>query len=116
MGSSLGPVLANIFVGYNEKKLFDFLVKPRSYKRCVGDTFANFKNEAEYNEFFNILNSLNPELKFTSEKEESKSLAFLDVNIEKSDNKFITLVCRKPFLQVNVYDGILLDPPNVKKN
>ena len=68
MGSPLGPVLVNIFVGYNENKLFDFSVKPQFYKRYVNDTFAIFENEAECNEFFNILNSVNPALKFTSEK------------------------------------------------
>ena len=35
-------------------------------------------------------------MKFTSEKEESESLAFLDVKIQKSDSKFITPVYRKP--------------------
>ena len=95
--SPLGPVvLANIFVGYNENKLFDFSVKPQFYKRYVDDTFAIFENEAECDEFFNILNSLNPALKFTSEKEESESLAFLDVKIQKSDSIFITSVYRKP--------------------
>ena len=64
MRSPPGPVLANIFVGYNEIKFFDFSVKPQFYKRYVDDTFAIFKNEAECNEFFNILNSLNPALKF----------------------------------------------------
>ena len=33
MGSSLGPGLPNIFVGYNEK-FFDFSVKPQLYKLC----------------------------------------------------------------------------------
>ena len=33
MGSPLGPVFANIFVGYNENKL-NFLVKPQFCKRC----------------------------------------------------------------------------------
>ena len=69
MISPLGPVLANIFVGYNENKLFDFSDKPQFCKRYVDNTFAIFENEAECNEFFNILNSLNPALKFTSEKE-----------------------------------------------
>ena len=96
MGSPLGPVLANIFVGYNKNKLFDFSVKPQFYKRYVDDTFAIFENEAEGDEFFNILNSLNPALKFTSEKKESESLVFLDVRIQKSDSKFITSVYRKP--------------------
>ena len=62
----------------------------------MDDTFAIFENEAECDEFFNILNSLNPALKFTSEKEEPESLAFLDVKIQKSDSKFITSVYRKP--------------------
>ena len=44
--SSLGPVLANIFVGYNENKLIDFSVKPKFYKRYVDDIFAIFENEA----------------------------------------------------------------------
>ena len=52
MGSPLGPVLANIFVGYNENKLFDFSVKLQLYKRYVDNTFATFENEAECNEFF----------------------------------------------------------------
>ena len=94
MSSPLGPVSANIFVGYNENKLFDFSVKPQLYKRYVDNTFAIFENEAECSEFFNILNSLNAALKFTCEKE-SESLTFLDVKIQKSDNKFITSVYRK---------------------
>ena len=90
MGSPQGPVLANIFVGYNENKLFNFAVKPQFYKRYVDDTFfAIFENEVKCDECFNYLNSLNPALKFTSEKEESELLAFLDVKIQKSDCKFI---------------------------
>ena len=88
MSRPLGPVLANIFVGYNENKLFDFSVKPQFCKRYVDDTFAIFENETKCDEFFNILNFLNSSLKFTSEKEESESLAFLDVKIQKSDSKF----------------------------
>ena len=33
MGSPLDPVLANVFVGYNENKLFDLLVKAQLHKR-----------------------------------------------------------------------------------
>ena len=81
MGSQLGSVLVNIFVRCIENKLFDFLVKPQFYKRYVDDTFAIFENEAECNKFFNILNSLNPALKFIKEKDESESLAFLNVKV-----------------------------------
>ena len=83
--------------------------------RYVDDTFAIFENEAECNEFFNILNYLNPALKFTSEKEKSESLAFLDVKIQKSDSKFITSVYRKPSFTGQYIRWILLDPPNVKR-
>ena len=82
MGSMPGSVLANIFVGYHENKLIDVTVKPQFYKQHVDDTFAIFENEAECNEFFNILNSLNPALKFTSEKKESELLAFLDARFK----------------------------------
>ena len=40
MGSPLGPALANIFVGYNENKLFTSVEKPLFYTRYVDDTFA----------------------------------------------------------------------------
>ena len=52
--------------------------------------------KTECNEFFNILNFLNPALKFISKKEEPESLAILDLKIQKSDNKFITSVYGKP--------------------
>ena len=75
---------------------FDFAAKPQFCKRYVDNTFAISENKADCIEFFNISNSLNPALKFTSEKEESESLAFLDIKIQKSDNKFLTSVYRKP--------------------
>ena len=112
----LGPVLANTFVGYNEKKLFDFSVKPQFYKRYVDYTFAIFENEAECDEFFNFLYSLNPALKFTSEIEQSESLAFLDVKIQKSDNKFITSVYRKPSFTDQYIRWDSFGPSKRKKN
>ena len=42
MGSPLGPILANIFVGFYEKLLFDKFPKPYIYLRYVDDTFACF--------------------------------------------------------------------------
>ena len=116
MGSPLGPVLANIFVGYNENKLFDFSVKPQFYKRYVDDTFAIFENEAECDEFFKIQNSLNPALKFTNEKEKSESLAFLDVKIQKSDSKFLTSVYRKPSFTGQYIRWDSFRPSKRKKN
>ena len=58
MGSPLGPVLANIFVGFYESKLFDKISKPRIYYRYVDDTFALFQDEVDSETFLTNLNSL----------------------------------------------------------
>ena len=49
MGSPLGPVLANLFMGYREKKwLQEFdKVKVLIYKRYVDDIFDMFGNEKD---------------------------------------------------------------------
>ena len=79
MGSPLGPSLANIFVGFHEKRLFDYDQKPGVYFRYVDDTYTIFKTEAECDTFLKHLNNLHPALQFTFEKEENDSLPFLDV-------------------------------------
>ena len=96
MGSPLGPALANIFVGFYETKLFNKISKPPIYHRYVDDTFVLFNDENDFNSFLTNLNSLHPSLKFTFEKENNRSLPFLDVLVSKSENKFITSVYRKP--------------------
>ena len=69
MGSPLGPALVNIFVGYQEVKLFNIAKRPLVYFRYVDDTFAVFNNEEDCNTFLIHLNSLHPSLRFTYEKE-----------------------------------------------
>ena len=96
MGSPLGPSLADIFVGYHEKKLFENVAKPLLYFRYVDDTFVAFKNERECNNFFEKLNCLHPALQFTVEKETDAALPFLDVLVERSGQTFLTSVYRKP--------------------
>ena len=96
MGSPLGPALANIFVGFCEKKFFSQISKPSTYFRYVDDTFAIFYNEEELENFFNQLNRLHFSLKFTFEKEKNNCLPFLDVNVERTATGFETSVYRKP--------------------
>ena len=96
MGSPLGPALANIFVGYQETKLFLNVKKPLIYYRYVNDTFAIFENEDNCGKFHSSLNSLHSSLRFTFEKELNSSLPFLDVLVEKHKTGFITSVYRKP--------------------
>ena len=96
VGSSLGPALANIFVGYHEEKLFSQTQKPPTCFRYVDDTFAIFDDEAEADEFLTELNSLYPSLRFIFDKEKDKCLPFLDVYVDKTDVSFETRVYRKP--------------------
>ena len=96
VGSSLGPALANIFVGYHEEKLFSQTQKPPTCFRYVDDTFAIFDHEAEADEFLTKLDSLHSSLRFTFDKEKNKCLPFLDVYVDKTDVSFETRVYRKP--------------------
>ena len=86
-----------IFVGYHEKKISSetssFL--PLIYHRYVDDTFALFSDENSSNQFLERLNQI-PFLEFTVEKECDEKLPFLDVLIEKSEDRFLTSVYRKP--------------------
>lgn len=42
MGSPLGPLMANIFVGFQERQLFDNVPKPYYHFLYVDDTFTCF--------------------------------------------------------------------------
>ena len=66
MGSPLGPVLANLFMGFHEGKFEGS--KPIFYRRFVDDIFCLFENESEANEFLDYLNLQHPNIKFTDEK------------------------------------------------
>ena len=97
MGSPLGPVLANLFMGCHETKWLDEFQKSEVllYRRYVDDIFCMFKKEKDANEFFSFLNTQHPNIKFTIEKELNHSLPFLDILIKNESNKFITSVYRK---------------------
>ena len=115
MGSPLGPALANIFVGYQEEKLFIDNNQPLIYFRYVDDTFAMFEDELNCNLFLKQLNSLHQSLNFTHEKEVNGKLPFLVVLVEKSNKKFLTSVYRKPSFsgQYNRWDSF---GPKSRKN
>ena len=57
--------------------------------------FCLFNAEADANRFFDYLNSQNPYIKFTIEKEVGQKLAFLDVLVDDSSSTVITRVFRK---------------------
>ena len=96
MGSTLGPALANIFVGYYEEKSFSQMQKLPTYFRYFDDTFAIFDHKAEADEFLTKLNCLHPFLKFTFEKKKGKCLQFLDVYVKRTNVGLETSVYQKP--------------------
>ena len=98
MGSPLGPVLANIFVGYHETIFFNESCSqdlPEWYKRYVDDTFSLFITEERARSFLNSLNSIHPSLKFACEFENQRKLPFLDVLVHKEENGFLTSIYHK---------------------
>ena len=98
MGSPLGPVLANIFVGYHETIFFNESCSqdlPEWYKRYVDNTFSLFITEERVGSLLNSLNSIHPSLKFTCEFENQRKLPFSDVLVHKEENGFLTSIYHK---------------------
>ena len=96
MGSPLGPILANIFVGFHERRLFNQSSTALMYHRYVDDTFAIFPSRQDFEDFLEKLNALHTSLKFTFETEVEGRLPFLDVLVHKTQRCFQTSVYRKP--------------------
>ena len=90
MGSPLGPILANIFVGFYEKLLFERFPKPYIYLCYVDDTFACFCSCNEALSFFQQLNNLRPSLTFTMDEGKDNKLLFLDVLVEWRSFAFVS--------------------------
>ena len=89
MGSPLAPVLANIFMGFHKCKWLNEykLSKPRFYLRNVDDILAPFHKEQDW---LNFLNNRYCNIKFTIEKQNNHSTAFLDVFISGINNQNLT--------------------------
>ena len=94
------PVLANLFMGYHEKKWLQEFDKGKvlMYKRYVDDIFCMFQNEKDAEIFFEFLNCQHQNIKFTLEKENNKFLSFLDILIKNEGTHFLTSVYRKETL------------------
>lgn len=98
MGNPLGPTMANIFMCHFEK---EFLAKcpveykPLYYRRYVDDTFLLFKEKEHLQKFKAYKNSCHHNINFTHEDEENQSLPFLDINIIRENDTFITTIYRK---------------------
>ena len=105
MGSPLGPVLANIFMGHHEKVWLEQYQGPGLlfYRRYVDDIFCLFKRQEHVHEFLDYLNTRHVNIKFTCEEEENNRLSFLDIAISTAEGRnFDTTTYRK-----TTYTGLL---------
>jgi hypothetical protein len=88
MGSPLSPIVTNLFMENFEKKALDsFPLKPLRWKRFVDDTnvlWPHGKDELE--KFFQHLNDISKDIKFTMELEENGIIPFLDVLIKRKED------------------------------
>jgi len=99
MGSTIAPIISGVFMSHIEKKLFSSCpsnCKPTLYRRYVDDVFSIFQTRNDAIKFLKHINQLHPNLTFTMEEEENKSLPFLDVLVSvNQDNTLSTSVYRK---------------------
>ena len=98
MGSPLGPTLANVFLCYHENNWLNQCpagFKPLYFKRYVDDVFCLFNEESNVTSFLDYLNTCHPNMNFTLEMENENSLPFLDVNVIRLNDRFVTSVFRK---------------------
>ena len=87
MGSSLGPILANIWMCHLEEEYYvKSQLYPNYYRRYVDDTFCLFNNRESANNFFNFINNVHPSTKFDMESENNNKLSFLDTIVHRSSS------------------------------
>ena len=95
MGSPLGPLFANFYMGYLEEITFsNSNNKLPIYARYVDDIFIKYHSEEDLQKLKTNLEEKSV-LKFTVEKSIDNKLPFLDVMISKKENTFHTEVFHK---------------------
>ncbi|XP_019619742.1 PREDICTED: uncharacterized protein LOC109466463 [Branchiostoma belcheri] len=97
MGSPVSPIVANLFMEWFESRaLTTFPNPPKVWVRYVDDVGAVLKSSL-IEPFHHHLNSIHPNIKFTKELEENRSLPMLDVLMtRKDDGRLKFSVFRKP--------------------
>ena len=95
MGKPVASTLANIFFCFNEEKWLNECpkqFKPILYKRYIDEIFLLFREVKHIEIFLNYLNMRHNCIKFTKEVKNNNILNFLDIEISKQNNEFITSI------------------------
>ena len=99
MGPPLGPTLANAFLCFYEKKWLEQCPEefnPVYYRRYVDDIFVLLRSQDHLIKFRDYFNKCHPNMNFTLEQEKNGKLSFLEVEVSRDGNTFVTSVYRKP--------------------
>ena len=95
MGSPLGPFLTGIIMVELDNSIVPKLNSHlRFWKRYVDDTLTIIK-EGSINHVFQQLNLFHPNIQFTSERELSGRIPFLDIFVIQKRSSIETTVYRK---------------------
>ena len=116
MRNLLGAPLANIFVGFQEARLFKIINLPLFSKWYIDDAFMIFFTRSENRCFSKTISQQHPVLTFTCKFEHNNSLPFLDVLTELTSFDMLTLIHRKPMFTGSYTWWGLFWPPRCKIN
>ena len=78
----------------------------------MDNIFVLFRKEEDLKLFLNYFNLGHENIKFTSEKETNNKLSFLDIEISRDKNQFITSVYCKPHF-VECFPILIVSVPGV---
>ncbi|XP_045116825.1 uncharacterized protein LOC123507729 [Portunus trituberculatus] len=93
MGSPLGVLFTNFYMGTLEEKVFSLHpeLKPPIYARYIDDIFINTNSEANVLQLIQTFRN-HTSLNFTHKLENNKQLPFLDILVQRSTTSFTTEV------------------------
>ena len=98
MGSPLSPILSNKYMEhFKQTAIASTEHKLSLWLRCVNDIFSIWLHgDCELVKFIKHFNTQRPSITFTIEKENIGKLPFLDILIDRNNDKITTTVYRKP--------------------
>jgi hypothetical protein len=117
MGSSLLPIVSNIYMEHFERLALDWAQhKPPLWFRYIDDTFVVWPHATEQIQtFLRNLTSLKPAIHFTMEIESDGAIPFLDVLDIRKETTLVTKVYRKPTNTGRYLSFNSNHPPHVKR-